>query len=111
MIWWTSLALREFEFPFPGSLTLTFIFRQVRWKEAITAAMTPGKIGIQVVHAHIYLYVYIYPYIHIHIYINIFIYTYRFTYVYIKLNLSPLQILWVDSLILAFSVGMSSRPR
>ena len=25
MIWWTSLAPWEFEFPFPGSLTSTFL--------------------------------------------------------------------------------------
>ena len=27
MIWWTGLAPEEFEFPFPGSLTSTFLTR------------------------------------------------------------------------------------
>jgi len=28
MIWWTGLAPWEFEFPFPGSLTSTFLVRR-----------------------------------------------------------------------------------
>ena len=27
MIWWTGLAAWEYEFPFPGSLTSTFVCR------------------------------------------------------------------------------------
>ena len=41
MIWWTGLALWEFEFPFPGSLALTFLVqaayineKEAEWRAA-----------------------------------------------------------------------------
>ena len=42
MIWWTGLSPREFEFPFPGSLTSTFLEREEPdWRERGTGHLHP----------------------------------------------------------------------
>ena len=44
MIWWTGLAPWEFEFPFPGSLTSTFLVRFVLTFLVLTQGL--GQIAV-----------------------------------------------------------------
>ena len=57
MIWWTGLAPWEFEFPFPGSLTSTFMAGEncVRVRNALgrRTLVEPPRSQSQVVRTHV----------------------------------------------------------